>query len=217
VERFATHGFFGSHDGADGRACDPNLRPLYGVDPDLPVVQGPAKAPFRDPVNKIRSLPLAAAVAILLAMPADADIRVGDPFPPLASAGLVGGALPATSGKVVLVDFWASWCPPCKLSFPAYARLNSEFAAKGLVIVAVSVDQSPGDYEAFVRKFAPQFHVALDRDQRLVRAAQVSTMPTCYLVDRLGRVRYVHPGFRGAETEQALRDEIGVLISEGPR
>src|SRR5580658_5899083 len=126
--------------------------PFSGVDPDLPAVQGPRKAPFRFPMNKIRTSALAAAVAVILATPADADIRVGDPFPPLSSAGLVGGALPATSGKVVLVDFWASWCAPCRLSFPAYGRLNSEFAAKGLVIVAVSVDQAPADYEAFLRK-----------------------------------------------------------------
>jgi thiol-disulfide isomerase/thioredoxin len=168
-------------------------------------------------MNKIRAIVLAAAFANILPSPASADIRVGDLFPPLASADLIGGAPPATGGKVVLVDFWASWCPPCKQSFPAYGRLNSEFAAKGLVIVAVSVDQSPADYQEFVRKLAPQFYVALDRDQRLVRTAQVPTMPTCYLVDRQGRVRYVHAGFRGAETEQALRDEIGGLIAEGPQ
>jgi thiol-disulfide isomerase/thioredoxin len=164
-----------------------------------------------------RALPVAATFAIILASPVRADIRVGDVFPPLSSAGLVGGALPETSGKVVLVDFWASWCPPCRLSFPAYGRLSSEFAAKGLVIVAVSVDQVAADYEAFVRKLAPPFYVALDRDQRLVRTAQVPTMPTCYLVDRLGRVRYVHPGFRGAETEREIQEEVGRLLSEGPR
>jgi thiol-disulfide isomerase/thioredoxin len=168
-------------------------------------------------MNKIHSLLLAAAAAILLASRARADVRVGDPFPPLAPAGLVGGALPEMEGKVVLVDFWASWCPPCKLSFPAYGRLNSEFATKGLVIVAISVDQVPADYDSFVSSLSPRFYVALDRDQKLVRAAQVPTMPTCYLLDRLGRVRFVHAGFRGAETEKELRDEIGALLSEAPR
>jgi thiol-disulfide isomerase/thioredoxin len=165
-------------------------------------------------MKMLLSLSLAAAA---LASPARADLRAGDPFPQLASAGLVGGALPATAGKVVLVDFWASWCPPCRLSFPAYGRLNSEFADKGLVIVAVSVDQVAADYEAFLRRLAPQFYVALDRDQGLVRTVQVPTMPTCYLLDRQGMVRYIHPGFRGAETEQALRQEIGRLVSEGPK
>jgi thiol-disulfide isomerase/thioredoxin len=167
-------------------------------------------------MNKIQSLSLAAAATLMVSQ-AMADIRVGDLFPPLASAGLVGGAPPATQGRVVLVDFWASWCPPCKLSFPAYGRLNSEFASKGLVIVAVSVDEVPADYEEFVRKLAPPFYVALDRSQALVRTVQVPTMPTCYLVDRTGRVRYLHAGFRGTETERAIHDEVDGLISEGPR
>jgi thiol-disulfide isomerase/thioredoxin len=168
-------------------------------------------------MNTIRTLPLACALAVLWAADARADIRVGDAFPALASAGLVGGTLPETVGRVILVDFWASWCPPCKTSFPAYGRLNSEFAVKGLVIVAVSVDQDRADYEAFVRKMAPAFFVALDRDQRLVRAVQVPTMPTCYLVDRQGRVRFVHAGFRGSETEEALRGEIVGLVAEAAR
>jgi thiol-disulfide isomerase/thioredoxin len=162
-----------------------------------------------------RSLPVAFAVAILSAATSLAQIRVGDVFPPISSARLVGGTPPATDGKVVLVDFWASWCPPCRLSFPAYGRLNAEFASKGLVIVAVSVDQDRADYEAFVTRLAPPFFVALDRDQSLVRTAQVPTMPTCYLVDRRGRVRYLHSGFRGAETEEAIRREIAGLVAEG--
>jgi thiol-disulfide isomerase/thioredoxin len=168
-------------------------------------------------MNTIRTLPLACALAVLWSADARAEIRVGDAFPALSSAGLVGGTLPATDGRVVLVDFWASWCPPCRTSFPAYGRLNSEFAAKGLVIIAVSVDQDRVDYEAFVRKMAPPFFVALDRDQGLVRAVKVPTMPTCYLVDRQGKVRYVHAGFRGPETEEALRGEIRGLVSEVSR
>jgi thiol-disulfide isomerase/thioredoxin len=157
---------------------------------------------------------LAAVVSLATAVSARADVRVGDAFPPLAAAGLVGGEAPATAGKVLLVDFWASWCAPCKLSFPAYGRLNSEFAARGLVIVAVSVDQDRADYEAFVRKLSPSFFVAMDQGQKLVSTVGVPTMPTSYLVDEKGRVRFVHAGFRGVETEQALRSEIGALLSE---
>lgn len=147
------------------------------------------------------------------AIRACAGVSVGDVFPPLATADLAGGTPPATAGKIVLVDFWASWCAPCKASFPAYGRLFSEYAARGLVIVAVSVDESPANYEAFVRKLNPPFPVALDKGQSLVRAVQVPTMPTSYLIDRAGRVRYMHQGFHGAATEQALRKEIESLLS----
>ena len=81
------------------------------------------------------------------------------------------------------------------------------------MIVAVSVDESPAGYESFVKRLGPPFPVVLDRGQRLVRAVQVPTMPTSYLIDRTGRVRYVHQGFHGAATERALRKEIEALLS----
>ncbi len=159
-------------------------------------------------------IPTIVCLFLLFAEPAGAAVHVGDIFPPLALARLVGATTPQTSGKVVLVDFWASWCAPCKASFPAYSRLNSEFASKGLLIVAVGVDQDATSYASFVRKLNPSFFVALDSEQSLVREAQVPTMPTSYLMDRAGRVRYIHPGFHGAETEQELRKEIESLLSE---
>jgi thiol-disulfide isomerase/thioredoxin len=159
---------------------------------------------------------IGAAAVVLLAGPpsARADIKVGDRFPVLQGVGVAGSPFPATAGKVVLVDFWASWCAPCRQSFPAYSRINSEFAAKGLLILAISVDQDPSAYDSFVRTLAPSFFVALDKDQRLVSEVRVPTMPTSYLVDRAGTVRFIHPGFRGAETEQALRAEMAALIAE---
>lgn len=164
-------------------------------------------------MNKIALVSFAVGFSLIRPVPVGADVRVGDIFPSLVSAGLAGGMLPATSGMVVLVDFWASWCAPCKASFPAYGRLNAEFAHKGLVIVAISEDQSTAAYDSFAGKFTPPFLVALDRNQKLVRTVQVPTMPTSYLIDREERVRYIHPGFHGSETEQVLRREIEALLS----
>src|SRR5208282_5856974 len=105
--------------------------------------------------------PLLAFILTMISTSVRADIRVGDIFPPLAFPGLVGANIPATLGKVVLVDFWASWCAPCKASFPAYVRLHSAVASKGLVIVAVSVDQDGEAFASFVRKFNPPFFVVM--------------------------------------------------------
>ena len=159
---------------------------------------------------------LCAVVALLAArVPmARAGLDVGDSAAPLLAAPLAGVPLPATEGKVVLLDFWASWCFPCKASFPAYARLNGEFAPKGLVVIAVGVDENAAAYGAFVQKQRPAFFVALDRDQKLVQRVQVPTMPTSYLIDRGGKVRFVHQGFHGAETEDAERKEIETLLAE---
>jgi len=165
-------------------------------------------------IGSFGSFVLAAGILFASPLPARADVRVGDIFPPLKGVGLAGPNLPPTDGKVVLVDFWASWCAPCRQSFPAYGRINSEFGTKGLVILAISVDQDPVGYDSFVRALSPSFYVALDRDQKLVSEVRVPAMPTSYLVDRTGRVRFIHPGFRGVETENALRAEIAGLISE---
>lgn len=143
-----------------------------------------------------------------------AAVAAGEVFPSLKDAALTGGTVPATEGRVVLVDFWASWCAPCKASFPAFARLNGDYAARGLVIVAVSVDEKAAAFTAFVRKWQPPFAALLDQEQKLVRAVDVPAMPTSYLLDRTGRVRFVHQGFHGAETEAELRRHIDALLAE---
>ena len=156
---------------------------------------------------------LPAAFFVLLASSGAAQVKPGDAFPSLAAADLEG-SVPATAGRVVLVDFWASWCSPCKASFPVYGRLQADYGSRGLVILAVSVDQSPSAAAAFVRKLSPVFPTAVDRGQRLVRAVQVPTMPSSYLVGRDGRVRFVHAGFYGQRTESELRREIDLLLRD---
>ena len=163
-----------------------------------------------------RWLPACAAVAasVSMAVCLSAQVAPGAAFPPLGSAGLTGGPLPATAGKVVIVDFWASWCAPCKASFPSYSKLQAQYAARGLVIVAVSVDESADAYAAFVARMKPGFATLLDSKHALVAAVQVPTMPTSYLLDRGGRVRFVHAGFRGDRTVAELTTEIEALLSE---
>jgi thiol-disulfide isomerase/thioredoxin len=160
-----------------------------------------------------KHLVLGALGALAALTPVRADVKAGDTFPALASAGLAGD-VPATAGKILLVDFWASWCAPCKASFPAYARLNAVYAARGVVIVAVSVDEDPAAYAAFVKKLAPPFATVRDATQQLVRTVNVPTMPTSYLVGPDGKVRQVHSGFHGDETEKTLRAEIEALLAE---
>jgi thiol-disulfide isomerase/thioredoxin len=148
---------------------------------------------------------------------ARAELKVGDAFPALAPAGVVSlasGDVPTVgSGGVTLVDFWASWCAPCKASFPAMAKLQSEFGGRGFAIAAVSVDEKPAAASAFVKKMAPPFATLHDREQRLVSQVGVPTMPTSYLVGRDGRVRFIHVGFHD-DTDKLLRREIESLLAE---
>ena len=144
-----------------------------------------------------------------------AEVKVGRPFPDLAGYGLEG-TLPARTGKVVLVDFWATWCTPCKASIPAYSELQRELADRGFILLAVSVDKTRQPYAEFLQQWAPAFPTVRDGTQQLVAAVRVPAMPTSYLIDRKGVLRSVHSGFHGADTVRRLREEIIRLLEEKP-
>ena len=137
-------------------------------------------------------------------------------LPSLALTGASAGELPVIQGKVAVVDFWASWCAPCKASFPALARLHSELAAQGVVVVGVGVDDRPDEFARFGARMKPPFPLVHDRERRLARLVDLPAMPTTVLLDRAGRVRHVHRGFRGRETELEMRREINSLLAETP-
>jgi thiol-disulfide isomerase/thioredoxin len=152
---------------------------------------------------------LAALSALFaLAVGAHAQIKPGDQFPALAAAGLTGAPLPDTAGKVVLVDFCASWCAPCRASFPTYSKLQAEYGPRGFVIVAVSVDDQPANYAAFVKKLHPGFVVVNDAASHLVSEVKPAAMPTSYLLDRSGKVIAVHTGYHSGTTEKELRQDL---------
>lgn len=158
-------------------------------------------------------LKTALVATAMLTLPASAEPAVGKPIPKLSKL-LSHTMLPATAGKVVLVDFWASWCVPCKASFPCMNRLNASYAKKGLVIIGISVDDKAEDFKGFVAKQKPAFVVAHDISHQAAEAFNPPGMPTSYLVDRKGNIRYIHKGFKGATTEREYTKEIEALLAE---
>ena len=153
-----------------------------------------------------------ALVACLVASVCSAGIKSGEAFPDLAGFKLEGKLPDATKGKVVLVDFWASWCEPCKQSFPVMEELHKRYAERGLVIIAVNVDENRPDMEAFLKKNAASFAVVRDANQKLVEKAGIATMPSSFLLDRDGKVRFLHTGFRADETKKKYEEEIEQLL-----
>jgi thiol-disulfide isomerase/thioredoxin len=157
---------------------------------------------------------LTATLAVALTLGVLAAVKVGEPFPDLATFGLEG-KMPATlKDKVVMVDFWASWCEPCKASFPVMEELHKKFGPQGLVILAINVDENRADMEAFLKKNPASFTILRDAKQKLVEKVEVGTMPTSFLLDGQGKVRFVHSGFRGEETKKKYQQEIETLLKK---
>jgi thiol-disulfide isomerase/thioredoxin len=117
-------------------------------------------------------------------------------------------ALAALRGRVVYVDFWASWCTPCKRSFPFMNELHQRYAAQGLEVVAVNVDRKREDADRFLRQVPAAFTVVFDPAGSAPAAFGVKSMPSAYVIDAEGRVAYVENGFREerrTEVEERVR------------
>ncbi len=122
------------------------------------------------------------------------------------------GKVAVESGKVTLVDFWATWCGPCEKSFPKYQELYVKYKASGLEIAAVSVDDDKKDIPSFVKKTSVKFPVGWSADsKKIADCYTVPNMPSAYLVDKKGVVRFIHHGFKDDESKK-IEEEIKSLL-----
>ena len=108
-------------------------------------------------------------------------------------------SLDSLRGKVVLVDFWASWCGPCHHSFPWMAEMHKKYAEQGLVIVAINLDKTQEAAASFLAELPAPFTIAYDPSGKTATAYQVQGMPTTVLVSRDGRILTTHIGFEPAK------------------
>lgn len=113
---------------------------------------------------------------------------------PLAADGTI--ELPQYRGKVVIVDFWASWCVPCRRSFPWLNSMYEKYADDGLVIIGVNLDLERTEAEAFLEEFPANFQIYFDESKDLAREFDVVAMPSSFILGRDGNVRNKHFGFK---------------------
>lgn len=135
---------------------------------------------------------------------------------PAVAARAEGLDLAPYRGKVVYVDFWASWCSPCLQSFPWMKTIQESYRAEGLVILAVNVDHQREAADAFLRRTTPNFPVIYDAGNKLFDHYQLLGMPTALLFDRQGVLRTRHVGWR-AEQRADYEAEIKALLREKAR
>lgn len=114
------------------------------------------------------------------------------------------------AGKVTVVDFWATWCTPCHESFPAYQRISQKYDG-AVQVIGISVDEDASGIPKFVKETGATFSIAWDDGQITSKSYQPATMPTSYVIDKTGIVRFVHSGFHSGE-EQQLESEIDSLL-----
>jgi thiol-disulfide isomerase/thioredoxin len=116
------------------------------------------------------------------------------------------------SGKVVLLDFWASWCIPCRKSFPWMNAMQEKYAAQGFTVIAINVDTERALADDFLRKVPAQFAIAFDPDGKVAERYGLVGMPSSYLIDAKGAIAYRHVGFREEDRDDFEKQIRRILV-----
>ncbi|WP_029921995.1 TlpA family protein disulfide reductase [Nevskia soli] len=158
---------------------------------------------------------LLAFVATMLASLSAMALGPDQPAPPFSLPSQGGGStsLAEFAGHLVYLDFWASWCSPCRQSFPWMNEIQAKYAGRGLRVLAVNVDAKQSDAEGFLAQVPAQFTVAFDPKGQTPGLYQVKGMPTSFLIGSDGKVLMVHQSFHDGdrkELEASIEAALGV-------
>ncbi len=149
----------------------------------------------------VKSLPALVAALLLASPSASANDTIID--------------LDDYRGKVVVVDFWASWCVPCRRSFPWLDEMQSKYGEQGLIVIGVNMDADPSEAESFLQEFPVHFRIVRDADGTLARRYDVIAMPSSYVIDRSGNIAARHLGFKTARLHEYEATLLAVLNDTG--
>lgn len=166
--------------------------------------------------ERARAVAAAALLALLLALPApgaEPSARVGATAPALGIADLDGARidLAALRGKVVVVDFWATWCAPCRGQAPQWVALQEKHRKDGLVVIGVSLDESAEPVRAFRKEFRLNYRVGLGDAKLAERWGGVLGLPVAFVIDRRGRLVARH---EGEDDLSAVEKDVVRLLKE---
>ncbi len=122
-------------------------------------------------------------------------------------------ALQSFRGKVVLLNFWATWCGPCREELPELDRVQEKFRKRGFTVVAVTVDNEVENIRGFLKKYDLKLQALWDRRKKVVDAYAVEKMPSSYLIDRSGVIRFIHRGYSPEELKR-IEAEIDEMLGK---
>jgi cytochrome c biogenesis protein CcmG, thiol:disulfide interchange protein DsbE len=155
-----------------------------------------------------------ACFLVIFSLPSMALV-VGESAPAFELPGNSGSvSLSSLKGKVVYIDFWASWCGPCKQSFPWLNEMQSKYGAKGFQVVGINVDAKTTDAKTFLTEVPAQFTVAFDDKGATPKQYGIKGMPSSVLIDGNGKVISQHTGFRDADKAQLEQSIQKALASK---
>jgi cytochrome c biogenesis protein CcmG/thiol:disulfide interchange protein DsbE len=159
---------------------------------------------LNNPMGSMSTFRLSAVTALLLCTGGllSAPVRAGTSLD-----------LETLRGQVVYLDFWASWCAPCRQSFPWMRTVQAVYVRQGLTVIAVNLDHDRAEAERFLQKYHPDFAVQFDPRGALAERFRVAGMPTSVLIDRHGVERFRHIGFRAVD-QASYEQELRELLAE---
>jgi peroxiredoxin len=140
---------------------------------------------------------------------------VGDPYTDFTGTTVDGTPVKLSSlaGKVIFLDFWASWCKPCKEEFPYLVTLYNDYKDSGFVVVAVNVDNEKSKLESFIANLGVDvpFTVISDTEGKLPELYKLDAMPTSFIIDKKGIIKYKHTGFELSDKQTYVKEITGLL------
>lgn len=116
-------------------------------------------------------------------------------------------------GEVVMINFWASWCGPCRQEMPVLEELYTRYQPLGFTVLGVNIEEDPGEAKELLEELQVSFPVVFDTSNEVSRLYQVAAMPSTVLVDRDGNMRYLHKGYQPG-LEQQYQEQIRILVKE---
>ena len=169
----------------------------------------------KDHAIRPRTAALLATCLAAMASAATAAVLTSGPAPDFTLHSMGGSNLRLREqrGQVVMLNFWASWCGPCREEMPLLEHLYEKYHASGFQLLGVNVDEDISNAAGVSSKLGLHFPVLLDTEKKVSRLYDLNAMPSTVLIDRDGRVRYIHRGYRPGD-ENEYQDRIRQLIRE---